>query len=76
MLSASGHSLILVITISDCLLHLFPCLHSLKITKVKLVSVMLFVHLTLTALAKHTDFGAVGDNISLCGAGKAKKRVK
>lgn len=37
---------------------------------------MLFVHLTLTALAKHTDFGAVGDNISLCGAEKAKKRVK
>lgn len=76
MLGASGHSLILAITISDCLLHLSPCLHPLKITKVRLVSVMLFVYLTLTALAKPADFGAVGAEISLCGAGKAKKRVK
>lgn len=37
---------------------------------------MLFVYLTLTALAKPADFGAVGAEISLCGAGKAKKRVK
>lgn len=49
---------------------------SLKNYKVKLVSVMLFVHLTLTALAKPANFGAVSAKISLCGAGKARKRVK
>lgn len=28
-------TIVIVITIPDCLLHLFPCLHPLKITKVK-----------------------------------------
>lgn len=53
-----------------------PFLKNYKGKAKTLFSVMLFVYLTLTALAKPADPGAISAKITLCGAGKAKNGVK